>query len=378
MASACFIKQRFPEKKAIVLEKDFIGYGSSGRNTGISGSTLGHSLLRLTKKFGSEKIKPLQGLASQSFSLVEELVHEHGIDCDYERSGLLIIARNKHDSERLEQEQKACDAVGLKADLLNSADTAARFGAVKATDALRHEAQGMLNPGKFVRGMKRVVESLGVEVYENSRCVQFEPGRQILVHTPGGRIVASDAVIATNAYPDPLGLFQRRVMPFYVYNIVSEPLTPRQLERLEWPGRAIIFNAKHLFWIFRLTADNRLLFIYNDARYFRNTALDYSDRPSEYAKHYRLMLKLVGRANRHDPGLSAEHRAHGRVRQHLLCRRLQRARSRLFSACRKNGCCTDGRRAIGIDTEHAHRPKTAADTFRHAGVFRSQRIEISI
>jgi len=35
LSSAYFIKQRFPNRKIILLEKEFVGYGSSGRNTGI-------------------------------------------------------------------------------------------------------------------------------------------------------------------------------------------------------------------------------------------------------------------------------------------------------------------------------------------------------
>jgi glycine/D-amino acid oxidase-like deaminating enzyme len=292
LSSAYFIKQRFPSRKVMVLEKEFVGYGSSGRNTGISGATLGHSLLRLKKKFGAERIAPLQRLATQSFSLVEELIREHSISCDYKRSGLLILARNLRGARMLEQEKGACDEAGLGATLLDGAQASAHFGALKAEAALSHSAQGMLNPARFARGMKRVVESLGVEVFENSHCITLEPARRILVSTSAGRIAADAAVIATNAYPDPLGLFRHKVMPFYVYNIATEPLTPGQLERFGWPGRNIVFNTKRIFWVLRLTADNRLVFIYNDARYFHDIGADYSHCPSDYLSHYRLLLEL--------------------------------------------------------------------------------------
>lgn len=292
LSSAFFIKQRFPKRKVIVLEREFIGFGSSGRNTGISGATLGHSLLRLRKKFGAEKIQPLQALSMQAFLLLEELIREHGIECDYERTGLLILACNKKEVKTLEEEAGACEQAGLKANLLDGSETASRFGAKKALAALYHTAQGTLNPGKLVRGMKRVVESLGVEVFEHSRSTCIEPGQRIKIYTPGGRVTADNAVIATNAYIDPLGLFRYKVMPLYAYNIVTEPLTREQLEQFGWPGRAIVFDTRHLFWVLRLTADNRLVFVHNDARYFYNIEADYSYRPKDYARESRMLTKL--------------------------------------------------------------------------------------
>jgi len=292
LACAYFIKQRFPKMKVVVLEKEFIGFGASGRNTGISGATLGHSLLRLKKKFGVEKIVPLQRLALQSFSLVEELIDRHNIDCDYERPGLLILARNKKEASLLEREAEVCAEVGLEANMLDGAEASARFGALKALSALHHPEQGTLNPAKFVRGMKRAVESVGVEVYEHSACTRIEPGPEISLYTSGGRIKARDIVIATNAYPNPLGLFHSKVLPLYVYNIATEPLSKAQVDEFQWPDRNIVFNLKHLFWVARLTADDRLVFINNNALYFYNRDKDYSYRPKEYRNHYKVLTGL--------------------------------------------------------------------------------------
>jgi len=292
LAAAYFIKQRFPGMKVVVLEKEFIGFGASGRNTGISGATLGHSLFRLKKKFGAEKIVPLQKLAHRSFSLVEELINKHDIECDYERPGLLILARSGKEVGILEREAKACEEIGIEATMLDGRQASGQFGALRALAALKHSEQGMLNPAKFVRGMKSVVESLGVEVYENSGCTRIEPGPEISLYTSGGQVKARDIVMATNAYTNPLSLFEGRVLPLYVYNIVTEPLTQSQLEKFQWPGRAIVFNTQHLFWVVRLTADNRLVFIYNNALYFYDRDKDYSHCPGEYRRHYELLIRL--------------------------------------------------------------------------------------
>ncbi len=60
MASAYFIKQRFPGKRVIVLEAEHIGYGSSGRNCGGVAGNMGHNYRNLRNKFGTEKMMQLQ------------------------------------------------------------------------------------------------------------------------------------------------------------------------------------------------------------------------------------------------------------------------------------------------------------------------------
>jgi glycine/D-amino acid oxidase-like deaminating enzyme len=292
LAAAYFIRKRFPEKRVIVLEGEFVGYGASGRNTGISGATLGHSLARLRKTHGTEGVSRLQNLSLEAFSLVEELIEQHNIECDYERTGLLVVAQSAREVKILEEEARACSAVGEEATLLDGTQASSRFGAAKPLAGLYHALQATLNPAKLARGMKKAAESAGAEIYEHSTCTHVETGQMATLYTSLGTVRARDTIVATNAYPNPLGLLRRKVVPFHVYNIVTEPLTQKQLDEFHWPERTIVFNPKHLFWVLRLTADNRIVFIDNDAKYFYDINRDYSHNPGEYQNHYKVLLKL--------------------------------------------------------------------------------------
>jgi len=309
LATAYFVKQLFPQKRVVVLESEFVGFGSSGRNTGISGATLGHSLLRLQKKHGTEPVARLQQLSLQSFLLVEELIKKHHIDCDYERNGLLLVAENEKQLRLLEKEAKACEEVGAKAAWLDGNAARSMFGGLDVLAGLHHAEQATLNPARFARGMKRVVESLGVEVYESSRCTRIECGRTARLQTPGGAVRAPVVVMATNAYSNPLGLMRRKVVPFYVYNIATEPLKKAQMDAFGWPKRPTVFNMKHMFWVIRLTADNRVVFINNDALYFYDVDRDYSHRPRQYQNHYELLVRMFPFLN----GIKMTHHWGGRI-----------------------------------------------------------------
>ncbi len=291
MASAYFIKRRFPEKRVIVLESEFVGFGSSGRNSGIGTHLLGHNILPILGSKGVERTTALHRLSAAALSLLDELIEEHAIDCDREHTGMLVVAETDRELGLLEKKMSAHERIGAPLTWVDAGELRSRFGATDAKSAVHAPDDRMLNPAKFVRGMKAVVEELGVEVYEHSKCTHVESGQPVLLCTHSGEVRADDVVLATNAYPNPLALQHYRVLPFYVYNIVTEPLTDAQLAEFGWPGREIVYNTNYLFWMIRPTVDNRILFIENDALYFRDIHRDYSHRPREHRSHRKTLLR---------------------------------------------------------------------------------------
>jgi len=292
MAAAYFIRERFPEKRIVVLEAEYIGFGSSGRNAGLGTSLLGHMVLPTLKSQGKEKTSTLLHLSSEAIKLLDGLIEEHRIKCDFEKNGFLLLAETERQVRLLEKQAKAYEETGAKVTWLDRDQARSRFGALRSRAALYGAEDRMLNPAKFVRAMKGVVESRGARVYEHSRCTRIEYGPTVTLYTSRGSVRAQDVVLATNAYSDPLGLFRYKVLPFYVYNIVTEPLTQSQMDELQCSGRENLYGTQSLFWVLRFTADNRVLFIENDALYFRDVERDYSHRPSEYRSHYKLLTRM--------------------------------------------------------------------------------------
>jgi glycine/D-amino acid oxidase-like deaminating enzyme len=293
LAAAYFIKKRFPDKRVVVLESQYVGFGSSGRNSGGVSGMLGHNYRNLKQKHGVEKSAQLQGLMDQSFAIVEGLIQEHHIACDYEKTGRMVVAETEKQKRLLEEEIEACQEIGGVATWLDKGEARNRFGSVDVQAAVRYPNEGISDPVKFLRGMREVVESLGAEVYEHSHCTHVEPGEEVKLYTAGGIVRADKIVVATHAYPNPLKLFHYGVLPFYVYNIATEPLSQSQLDALHLPGRENTFTAKNLYWAVRPTADNRLIFIECDALYFYDIERDYSHWPRAYSRHHKLLVEKL-------------------------------------------------------------------------------------
>ncbi len=117
---------------------------------------------------------------------------------------------------------------------------------------------GLLNPAKHVRELKRIALAAGARVYENTPVVEIKRGAKFTLVTPRGRLTADKIVLATNAYSHLIPQLRSKQVPAFTHMVVTEPLTPAQLEQLGWRNRQGIEDARNLVHYFRLTADNRI------------------------------------------------------------------------------------------------------------------------
>lgn len=318
MAAAYHIRKRFPEKKVVILESEYIGYGASGRNAGFGVGTTGnnlHALMTVKKMMGEENAKIMQALSFKGYQILESLITGHKIACDFEKPGFLILAENERENKVLEKLHQVLGNTGANSTWLDREKVKDRFCAPTIGEGIFCPDNLLLNPAKFVRGMKDVVQSLGVTVHEHSRCTHIEPGPVHAIYTAKGVVHARDLVIATNAYPNPLRLNHYRVIPTYVHYIATDPLSKSQLDDFGWQGREGICGVKSFFWLIRLTPDNRFVYSSSNAMYFNNIYEDYSHWPKEYRNMHKQMTRRFPVLK----GMNISHQWGGRIGLTLNC-----------------------------------------------------------
>src|SRR5690242_2127073 len=75
-----------------VFEANSIGWGASSRNGGMVLTGLKLSAEALSKRYGIELTRRMYAASLDSISLVESIVREESIDCDFARCGHLEVA----------------------------------------------------------------------------------------------------------------------------------------------------------------------------------------------------------------------------------------------------------------------------------------------
>ena len=261
IATAYFLKRAETSLHVVVLESEVIGFGASGRNAGFAMTTFG-LMMSLTKSFfGAEKTRQSHRYMERAVDLVGELVAEHHLDCDYERTGFLRVATTPAYVKRIRKEVELAQSLGLEGiEWIDAKATRERVYSPLYMGAWWEPRCALLNPAKLAWEMKRVAMEFGAQIYERTPVSEIQRDADVFkLTTPGGSVTAGRLVLATNAYSLFIPQLRRKQVPAWTYIVLTEPLEPERLAEIGWQGREGVEDYRNFVHYYRLTADNRLL-----------------------------------------------------------------------------------------------------------------------
>ncbi len=278
--------------KVVILEREFCGYGASSRNAGYLAGGQGLKYDRFLKRIGHEKARQIVRFYEDGVSFAEARFAEHGIDCDYNHSGLIRAGIEPSQEARVRDDIRISAELGCPSEYLDEAEMRARgippaflFGSYVPNG-------GTLDPGKYVLGLRRAALRAGVTIHENTPLLSFTEGPAVKVQTPRGSVSAPVMILATNAYTPQLGPLADKVVPLRLSAIETEPLSPVQLAALGWPRREGITTMHWVMESHRLTARNTLVLTTKRLRYpFGSQTPDVP----EHAQYQALQMALHDR-----------------------------------------------------------------------------------
>lgn len=260
LTTAYFLKKYEPGMNVVLLESEVIGFGASGRNGGFSMTLFGFTLSITAFRFGKEKALEAHRYMEKAVDLVQNLVREHNIDCDYEHPGFLRVATTPKFEKRIKHEIELAHSLGITGiEWLDKEKTLEQVNSPLYLGAWWEPRCGILNPAKQARGLKKIIEEKGVKIYERSPVVEIKRNGKFLLKTPDGSVEAGKIVLATNAYSHLIPQLKRKQVPVFTHIVLTEPLKEEHFKEIGWKNRQGIEDARNLVHYYRLTKDNRLL-----------------------------------------------------------------------------------------------------------------------
>ncbi|KWR75052.1 NAD(P)/FAD-dependent oxidoreductase [Cupriavidus sp. IDO] len=253
--------------KVIVLEREFAGFGASGRNAGYLAGGQGLEYDLFLKRVGREQAKHIVGFYDEGVDYVERKLGEYGIDCDYNASGIIRAGVHPSQEKKLRESMHTGIELGSAGEFLDQAAMRARGIPPAFLFSCYVPTGGTLDPGKYVMGLRRAALRAGVRLCENTAVQSWDEGATVRVRTARGSASAPFVVLATNAYTPQLGLLRNKVMPLRVSALETEPLSATQLASLGWPRREGIVTSHWTMESHRLTARNTLVLTTKRLRY---------------------------------------------------------------------------------------------------------------
>lgn len=291
--TAYYLLTARPNLSVVIVEAEIAGFGASGRNGGGCSGRLGNQAT-LRARWSSSELAGMQKAQQGTLDEIRRVIDTCDIDCDFKLAGSLSIATGP---EQLPALQAA--GAGLSPDsqptsprLLDSDELATRVKVAGALGAILTPGSAVLHPGKLVRRLARIVESMGARIFEKSRVESVTAGASPTLVLGSGTVNAADVVLSCEAYLGQLAAYRRQLVPITSSIVLTEPLSASDWAEIGWEGRELLTDFRLSVLYLQRTADGRILIGGRGAPYRFGSALSPDHNGSEAI--YEL-LRTTGR-----------------------------------------------------------------------------------
>jgi glycine/D-amino acid oxidase-like deaminating enzyme len=245
-----------------ILERHHLGWGASGRNGGFVLQGYKPEMKELARMVGAERARRMFQLTLEAMQLLERLISDEGIECDFTHCGALTLAAKPGHLQGLAQSSRFLrEELGYQTELLGREEMRGEIGSTRYHGALLDPGGCSLQPAKYVRGLGLAAGRAGARLLEDTEVTRLRKvSGGFDVATSRGVVRAREVLAATNGYtPRALGALRRRVIPIGSYIIATAPLGDDVARRLIPRGR-VLSDTKNLLYYFRLSPDGRMVF----------------------------------------------------------------------------------------------------------------------
>lgn len=246
--------------KVAVLEAARIGYGASGRNGGQLVNSYSRDIDVIEQRYGQTTAQALGNMAFEGGNIIRERINKYAIDCDYKPGGI-FAALNVKQFGHLQAQKTLWERFGhTQLELLGLDSMQQEIGSNAYVGGLLDKTGAHVHPLNLLLGEVRALESLGSQVYEDSKVVSVERSPRPVVKTASGSVTADFLIVCGNAYLG--GLFPElasKAMPCGSQIVCTETLST-ELQSALIQNDYCVEDCNYKLDYYRLTGDGRLLF----------------------------------------------------------------------------------------------------------------------
>jgi glycine/D-amino acid oxidase-like deaminating enzyme len=256
--TAYYLARARPDAEIVVLEREFAGFGASGRNGGWISDHFAGVRERMAGVSGRESVITMQRALQTTIDEILQVAADEAIDADLIKPGVLSVARSPAQAARmrdtLAQErawgQSEADLVALSASELDE-----RLRISGARSALYSPHCARVQPAKLVQGLARAVSAHGVTICEDTTVAAIEPGRAV---SDRGTVRAPVVLRCLEGFTASLRDARRELLPLNSAMIVTEPLDDDRWAQIGWDHAELLGDLAHAYMYAQRTADGRI------------------------------------------------------------------------------------------------------------------------
>ncbi len=246
-------------RDVVLLEREQIGYGASGRNGGFvfGGYSLGEQALLAQR--GHAQARAMFDLTTAAVQRIRQRVADYAIPCDAVDEGVIWVNWFRDPAVLRTRQQRLAEHYGVRWEWLAQAELRECVRSTRYHNGLYERDALHLHPLNYAIGLAAAAQAQGVRLHEHSGVSRLtREGSRWRVRTTQGELLADQVVLACGGY---LAGLQRRIdraiLPIATYVMVTEPLGARLDDCLR--TRAAVYDSRFAFDYYRALPDTRLL-----------------------------------------------------------------------------------------------------------------------
>ena len=176
-----------------VLEAGRVAVSTTGHTTAKVSAQHGLVYDDLRSRLGCDGARLYAEANTMAIAAMESIVHEHSIDCDWERLPAYVYAESEETLGAVEAEVEAASRAGLVARFVESTELP-----WPVAGAVRTDDQAQFQPYGYCHALARLIDGDGSRVYELTRALDVTDGAPCVVQTGHHRLTAAHVVVATH------------------------------------------------------------------------------------------------------------------------------------------------------------------------------------
>ena len=276
--AAYYLKKAQPALNVLVIEKDFAGFGASGRNGGWLMGTLSWNHDRYAAATSRQAVLDMAAALETTVEEVIRVCEAEGIDADILRVDQLSVATHPAHMVNLQSQLASHRAWGdaHRMTELTAAETAARITIPGALGGFAMSGMARIQPAKLVRGLALAVERLGVRIVEDTTVTEYDAG---VVTTPKGLVRAPVILRATEGFTAGIKGHKRDWLPLNSAQIATPVLPPEVWAKIGWQGHELFHDFYNSYCYCQRTREGRITVGARGVPYLYGSAMDRNGAP---------------------------------------------------------------------------------------------------
>ncbi len=255
--TAYYLKKTNPALNVLVIEKEFAGFGASGRNGGWCMGTFAwdHAAYAKTTSRAAvlDMVRALEGAVPE----ISRICADEGIDADILPSEELMLATNPAQLARLRATVAHHQHWGASHRVreLSAAEVAQRVTVPDVLGGMVFSGMTRIQPAKLVRGLAEACDRLGVRIAEGTAVLSYDQGR---IDTAQGQVRAPIILRCTEGFTAAIKGHHRDWIPLNSAQIATVPLPPEAWAKIGWDGHELIGDMNNAYCYCQRTREGRI------------------------------------------------------------------------------------------------------------------------